>query len=218
MAESTWPLFDAGGWDELLEIARAIEDEEPGQALVMALASKARVLFYRGQTQEAAAIAGEVLPRARAIGDSQVVLPAVSLAALVEPDAATALALIEEMLAVEAPENPIYPDSARVCVRHGALDLAERMIRTDERAAPRARHVGATVGAIVAEARGEREEAVSLYRDAVQRCTEYPFVLERALCLLGLARVTREPDPTVEALSLLRSLGAEALAGEVAAA
>jgi len=218
MAESTWPLFDAGGWDELLETARAIEDKEPGQALVMALASKARVLFYRGHTQEAAAIAAEVLPRARAIGDAQVVLPAFSLAAMVEPDAGTVRALIEEMLAVEAPENPLYPDSARVCVRHGAFDLAERMIRTDERAAARARHVGATVQAILAEARGEREEAASLYRDAVWRWTEYPFVLERALCLLGLARATGDPAPAAEAQEIFRSLGAEELAGEAAAA
>jgi len=217
MAESTWPLFDAGGWDELLEIARVIEDKEPGQALVMALASKARVLFYRGHTKEAAAIAGEVLPRARAIADAQVVVPALSLAALVEPDAGTTLALIEELLAVDAP-GTLYPDSARVCVRHGALDLAERMIRTDERAAPRARHVGATVRAILAEARGEHDEAASLYRDAVRRWTEYPFALERALCLLGLARATGEPDPAAEAQQIFRSLGAEALAGEAAAA
>jgi len=63
-----------------------------------------------------------------------------------------------------------------------------------------------------------REMTASLYRDAVRRWTEYPFALERALCLLGLARATGEPDPAAEAQQIFRSLGAEALAGEAAAA
>ena len=205
--EMTWPLFDVGRWDELLELARSIEEEatgRQGQPLLMALASKARVLFYRGRPAEAQTIAAELLPRARAVGDPQILLPALSLAALVEPDAAVAIGLIEDMLAVDAPENPLYPDSARVCVRHGSLELAERMIRSDERAAPRTRHVGATVAAIVAEARGEHDEAVRLYEEAAERWQEYPFALERGLCLLGAGQLE-------EAAAILRSLGAEAL-------
>ena len=219
-AELTWPLFDAGLWDEVLEVAALIEEEvthPSGQPLVMALASKARVLFYRGRTEEARVIAGEIVPQARAVGDPQIVLPVLSLGALVEPNAKIALVLIEEMLDVDAPENPLFPDSARVCVRHGALDLAERMIRTDERAAPRARHVSLTVQAILAEAREEREEAARLYADAVRRWTEYSFVLERALCLLGVSQAKGDPEPAEEARAVFRSLGAEALESAAAA-
>lgn len=218
--EMTRPLFDAGKWDELLEVAAVVEEHTAaygrGQPDLMALTSKARVLFYRGRREEAEAIVAELLPRARAVGDPQVLLPVLSLAALVEEDANGAVALVEEML--EGAEDPWYADSARVCVAHGALEFAERMIRTDERVAPRFRHVGATVRAILAEARGERDEAAALYRDALRRWTEYPFVLERALCLLGLARATGEPEPAAEAQELFRSLGAETLAGEAAAA
>jgi class 3 adenylate cyclase len=220
-AESTWPLFDLGGWDEILEIADLIETRESGgggaQPLLMALASKGRVLAYRGHAKEAEAIAVELLPRARVVKDPQILLPTLSLAALVEPAAEAALALIEEMLEVDAPENPLYPDSARVCVRHGALELAERMIRSDERATPRALHVGTTTQAILAEARGDREEAARLYAEAVRRWTEYPFVLERGLCLLGLGRATVDPAPVEEARTLFRSLGAEALESAAAA-
>jgi tetratricopeptide (TPR) repeat protein len=220
-AEATWPLFDTGEWDEILEIARVIEDEASegsgGQPLLMALTSKSRVLSYRGRTPEAAAIVAEILPQARVVKDPQVLLPALSVAALVESDADRALALLEEMLEVDSPDNPLYPDSARVCVRHGALDLAERMIRTDDRAASRARHVSVTVQAILAEVREDREEASRLYADAVRRWTEYPFVLERGLCLLGLSRATGDPAPADEARILFRSLGAEALESAAAA-
>ena len=102
-------------------------------------------------------------------------------------------------------------------MRHGALDLAERMIRTDERAAPRARHVSLTVQAILAEAREEREEAARLYADAVRRWTEYSFVLERALCLLGVSQAKGDPEPAEEARAVFRSLGAEALESAAAA-
>jgi hypothetical protein len=121
------------------------------------------------------------------------------------------------MLAVDAPDNPLHPDSARVCVSHGALDLVERMIRTDERAAPRTRYVGATVRAILAEARDERE-AARLYAAAVRCWTEYPYVLERGLCLLGVARTYDDAAAAAEAAAIFRSLGADELAGEAAAA
>ncbi|MEX2211578.1 MAG: AAA family ATPase [Gaiellaceae bacterium] len=201
LGESTWLLFDLGRWDELLEEVVRIEAHPEGQPLMMAHSMKGRVLFYRGRPEEAAELAADLTPRARAVRDSQILLPAFSLAALVEPNPATALALIEEMLAVGLPG---YPDAARVCVRHGALELAERMIPTDPHATPRDHHVGATVRAILAEAKGEREEAVRLYAEAAERWRTYPFALERGLCLLGAGQVE-------EATTILRSLGAEAL-------
>jgi hypothetical protein len=91
------------------------------------------------------------------------------------------------------------------------------MIRTDERATPRAHHVGATTQAILAEARGDREQAARLYADAVRRWTEYPSVLERGLCLLGLGRAAGDPAPVEDARALFRSLGAEALESAAAA-
>jgi class 3 adenylate cyclase len=220
-AETTWPLFDAGEWSEVLEIVQTIEkhaaEDGAGQPLVMAMATKGRILFYRGRTKEAEAIARDIVPLARAVGDPQIVLPTLSLAALVEPERDAALALIAEMLDVDAPDNPLYPDTARVCVRHGALELAARMIRTDQRAAPRARHVGATVQAILAEARDDREQAARLYADAARRWTEYPFALERGLCLLGLSQASGDPAPAEEARAVFRALGAEALESAAAA-
>jgi class 3 adenylate cyclase/tetratricopeptide (TPR) repeat protein len=202
-AELTKILFDLGRWDELLAAAREVEERTDDQPLLVALTTRAHVLLYRGERAQAAELVCEVLPRARGIGDSQIAVPALSVAVLVEENGSTAAALVEELLTFKTIDNPLYPDVARACVRHARADLAERIIRSDERASTRARHVGATVKAILAEARGERDEATRLYTEAAERWQEYPFVLERGLCLLGAGRVD-------EAAQILRSLGAEA--------
>ena len=218
LAESTWPMFDAGLWDELLEAVRTIEQDAeqhgPGQSLLMGRTCKARVLFYRGDVDGAAAISADVLPRAREVGDAQVLVPALEVAALTETDPRAAVALVEE--ALEA-GYALYPDTARVCVQNGELAVAQRIAEVDSLAPVRIEHVAATAQAMLAEARGEREEAGRLYADAVRRWTEHPFVLERGLCLLGVARATGDDAATREAGEIFRSLGARALESEAAA-
>ena len=220
--EMTWVLFDLGRWDELLEVAALVEAEAAdgvgGQPLLMALASKGRVFFHRGRLDEAEAISADLLAPARSAGDPQIVVPTLSLAVVVERDPARALELAQELLEVEAPENPLHPEVARACVRHGALNLVERMIRTDDRVPPRTRHVIATIRAIVAEARGEAAEAAPLYADAAERWERHPFVLERAQCLLGLARTAADAESAREAKQLFSALGAKALEHEADAA
>ncbi len=220
--EMTWALFDAGRWDELLEVAAAVEADAAerggGQPLLMTLASKGRVFFHRGRLDEAEAVSSDLLPRARAAGDPQIVVPTLSLAIVVERERARALALAQELLGVEAPENPLHPEVARACVRHGALDLAERMIRTDERAPPRTQHVSATIRAILAEARGEAAESARLYLEAAERWQSFPFVLERAQCLLGVARAASDAEAAREAKRLFASLGVRPMELEADAA
>jgi tetratricopeptide (TPR) repeat protein len=203
-AELTKILFDLGRWDELLAAGREVEEQTADQPLLVALTTRALVLLYRGARADAAELARDVLPRARGVGDSQIVVPALSLAALVEDDASRFVTLVEELVSFETTDNPLYPDVARACIKQGRPDLAERMIRTDRRASTRGRHVSTTVNAILAEARGERAEAAALYGEAAERWREYPFVLERALCLIGAGR-------PAEGEEILRSLGAESL-------
>ena len=148
----------------------------------MSLTCKARVLFYRGDLDGAAAISADLLPGAREVGDAQVLVPALSVAALTEADPHAAVALVEEALAAG---YALYPDTARVCVRNGELAVAQRMAEVDSWRRREYEHIAATVQAMLAEARGEREETGRLYAEAVRRWTEHPFVLERGLCLLG---------------------------------
>ena len=111
----------------------------------------------------------------------------------------------------------VYPDAARVCVENGEFAVAQTMAEVDSKAPARVRHVATTVQAMLAEARGDREEAGRLYDDAVRRWTEHPFLLERGLCLLGSARATGDDAATREAGEIFRSLGARALESEAAA-
>jgi hypothetical protein len=141
-------------------------------------------------------------------------VPALSLAALTEADPHAAVAFVDEALSAG---YAIYPDAARVCVQNGELAVAQRMAEVDSRVPARTRHIATTVQAMLAEARGEREEAGRLYPEAVRRWTEHPFMLERGLCLLGFARATGDNAAMREAGEIFRSLGARALESEAAA-
>jgi hypothetical protein len=71
---------------------------------------------------------------------------------------------------------------------------------------------------MVDEERGDREAAARGYAEAARRWLEYPFVLERGLALLGVARTTDDASAGLEAAAIFRSLGANDLASEAAAA
>jgi hypothetical protein len=217
-AESTWALFDLGEWDELLAAVRLVEknvaEQGAGKSLLIALTPKARVLFYRGEVGAAAEISADVLPRARAAGDPQLVVPALSLAMLVEPDPERIRAHGEELL---RSDYILDPDAARACVRAGAVDLAERMAKLDERASPRTRHAAVAVRAMVDEAKGDQDAAARGYAEAARRWLDYPFVLGRGFALLGVTRTTGDASAGREAAAIFRSLGASTLENEAAA-
>ncbi len=77
--ELCWLLFDAGRWDELLEAAAVLHEEErAGQAWqpgVMALAMRSFVEAHRGRAAQALARVPELAARAREVGDSQILIP-----------------------------------------------------------------------------------------------------------------------------------------------
>jgi len=137
------------------------------------------------------------------------------VAALTEADSRNVVALVEEALATG---YALYPDTARICVQNGELAVAQRMAAVDSLAPARMRHIAATVQAMLAQARGEGEEAGRLYAEAARRWIEHPFVLERGLALLGVARTTGDESAGREATAIFRSLGANDLASEAAAA
>ena len=124
LAESTWPFFDAGLWDELLEAVRTIEEDAQqqgsGQSLLIGLTCKARVLFYRGDVDGAAAISADVLPRAREVGDAQFSCPRFRWRRSLRRTRMRRCALVEEALATG---YALYPDTARVAFRTASSRL-----------------------------------------------------------------------------------------------
>jgi class 3 adenylate cyclase/tetratricopeptide (TPR) repeat protein len=198
-AETLWPLFDLGQWDELLRVGEDLaawdRRQGGGQVAVVALTYTAYVLVYRGDLGNAHARAEEFLPRAREIRDPQVLVPAVAIVALIEHargNRSAAVRLIEELEEVTR-ERPVFrarhlPEALRVCVAAGAIPLAEGLLNTDPHQAARHRYSVLTGRAVLTEARGQHDAASALYGEAAQHWADYGYALERGQAALGASR------------------------------
>ena len=232
-AETLWPLFDLGEWDELLRVAGELVEwdrrQSAGQVTAIALTYTAYVLVFRGALGQAHALAEAFLPRAREIRDPQVLVPAVAVVSLIEHargNRLTAVRLIEELEEVTR-DRAVFrarhlPEALRVCVAAGALPLAETLVATSGHTAARHRHSALTGRGVLAEARGRLEEASAIYGAAAERWADYGHVLERGQAALGggrcLAALGRHDEAAAqldEARSAFDTLGAEPLRREV---
>jgi DNA-binding SARP family transcriptional activator len=198
-AFTLWTLFDLGAWEELVRIADELIswDHQHGGSYfgVMALSCKAQVLLRRGRLEEAASLSEEFLPRARKIEHPQVLGPALAVTAMIEQakgNGTAAVELVEEYCRA-APSATLEGgtfdhEAVRLCAATGSLGIAERLLEGRSATLTRHRHGLLTGRAILAEVRGELDEAVRLFAEAAQGWGEYGFVLERAQALLGLGR------------------------------
>jgi class 3 adenylate cyclase/tetratricopeptide (TPR) repeat protein len=191
-------LYHLGEWDELLAGARVVLDwaREQGARQLEALVRihVADVLVHRGSTTEAEEIADVLVSQARESGDPQVVVPGLSVAALVawmRGDHTQGLANVVELEELTRTSSAwrgyclLWP--TRIAAAAGRLELVDAFL--ESRPAP-GWHAGARSGAraALAEARGELEEAAGRYREAAERWEAHGSVVERAYALLGLGR------------------------------
>ena len=204
-------LFELGEWDRVLADAREVldwdRDRGGSQLRVAALNCTAEVLAYRGRADEAVDMANGFVGEARAVGDPQIVLPALAIASIARWTAGD----IDG--AAEALEGfaEIYPGRARwvgslfiqVCVRVGVavgrVELAERIAAEPDLTTPRGRWVDASARAELSEARGSFETALGLHRAAAQGWEGYGFPFERAQSSMGAARCLRTLGRAAEA-------------------
>jgi hypothetical protein len=232
-AETLWPLFDLGQWDELLRIAGDLigwdRREGGGQVTVVALTYMAYVFVRRGELTRAQALAEEFLPRAREIRDPQVLVPAVLVVSLIEHargNHSTAVRLIEEIVEVTR-DRPVFrtrylPEALRVCVAAGAIRLAEGLLDTAVHRAARHRYSMLTGRAVLTEAQGSHDAASALYGEVAEQWAHYGFALERGQAALGAGRclvaLGRRPEAAVrlgEARTAFDALRAGPLLAEV---
>ena len=194
--ESVWPLFDSGQWDEVLRVAdEVVEWDRKSYQALLALPYAALVRLLRGQVAQATSLREEFLPRARDSADPQVVVPALAVSALIDKtsgDLSAAAVLVEEYGNVTR-GRPVCRaqhllDVIRTCAAAGALGVAENLLAGTPATATRQEHVVHTARALLAEARGDFEESVDLYREAAERWAEFGFILEHAQALLGAGR------------------------------
>ena len=228
-AETTWTLHDLGEWDELLRGADEVLDWDRDRTQISLIAEpwKARVLLYRGDLASAERILS-LLDRARAAGDPQVVIPAITTGAMVELERgnrATAVALIRERVELVGKQEGSFAlshtEAARVLAAADELDLLEELRRQDDFPLRRTRLSRSTSGAILAEARARTSDALGSYLEASEGWSSFGNPFETALaemgagrCLLGLGRRDEATGHLRSARETFARLGAVKLMAE----
>ncbi len=196
--QSMWTRFDRGRWDEVLEIGDGLlagDADRSSQISVLAETFRWNVLLRRGVHDADDVIESKIVPRSGEIGDGQVVVPAFQLGAmnrLGQGDSAGAIALVEElderMRGRLGFRSYLLPDSARVCLATGALDLLARLL--DDSIEHLTRDANCVLGAraVLAEGQGDPEAATRRYDEAAAAWESFGHPLERGHALLGAGR------------------------------
>jgi class 3 adenylate cyclase/tetratricopeptide (TPR) repeat protein len=198
--EMLGPLFDLGHWNTLMEVAGQViaSTGASGDRYLptWAKVEQGRVFLHRGELQRAAQLSEAFLPTAREIGDLQVLVPALSVAARIKQhtgDLSAAQRLVEEFDHATSGHDSwdranYLPEFIRVCVAAGHHPLGQHLLNTTNATAIRHRHGLVTGRAILAEGQQDLQAAVRLYREAVKGWTTYGHILEKGQALLGVGR------------------------------
>jgi class 3 adenylate cyclase/tetratricopeptide (TPR) repeat protein len=233
--QTMWTRYDLGDWDEVVEIGDHVLVNDPGgrdslsdQLSVLANTYRGDVLAHRG-VQVDEGLVDRLVERAREIGDGQVVVPALRLAALrrlVRGDAGGALELVSEVDALLS-DRPGFRSwlldwAAPACRTAGAVDLLRSLIERGVEHMTRDANSVLAAQAVLAEAEEAFEVAVWRYEDAADRWADFPSVLEHGHALAGLGRcrlALGQPDQAAAALRGARerygALGARPLVATV---
>jgi class 3 adenylate cyclase/tetratricopeptide (TPR) repeat protein len=196
--ESMWTRYDLGDWDALLsigeEIIARLRGSRTAQIWVLAEAYRQDVLLHRGAA-DSDVVERLILPRAREIGDGQVLVPAfrvASLGRLARGDVSGAAALVRELdellLDRPGPRSWILDGAARVCLAAGDAELLRFLIDRGGEHVTRDRNSIASARAILAEIEGDHSGAAERYEQAAARWEAFPSVLENGLALIGAGR------------------------------
>jgi hypothetical protein len=212
--QTMWTGFDLGRWDELLETGAdliATEHEAGSQIAVLAEIYRQHVLVRRGAS-DGSTFESETLPRTLEIGDDQVVVPALKVAALgrlSRGDPVGAVGAIEE-LEERMSDRPgsrgwLLDEAADVCRVAEAAETLERLIEgyTPYLTRDRISVLGAT--AALAELRGDLEGAAQRFDETAEGWAAFPHVLHHGLSLLGAGRCLLDLGRSGQAGERLRS-------------
>jgi tetratricopeptide (TPR) repeat protein len=213
--QSMWTRYDLGAWDDVLEIGARVlanyPEREGSQIAVLAEIYRRDVMVHRGLPDAGDVVETALLPRAREIGDGQVVVPVFRVAALgrlARGNVADALALVEE--ADEILRNFVgfrswFLDwAARVCRAAGAPDLLRSLIGQGIDHMTRDANSLTSAATVLAEIEGDDEAAFEGYRGAADRWEAFPSVLEQGLALAGAGRCLLSLGRPNEAVARLR--------------
>jgi hypothetical protein len=219
-------LFHMGEWDELRreadEVVRWEQAHGGGQLEIFARMHRAGVLVHTGELSEAVENVDVLLPRARESGDPQVLVPGLSMAALVtavQGDQHAALELVEELERLTRSGfawrsfGLLWP--SRIAVAAGRLELAEAFLDSAVEASAWDMCTRLAGRALFAEARGAIDEARTRYRELAERWDAYGSVVEQAYALVGAGRCG-DVEAAREADGIFERLGARPILAQAA--
>jgi hypothetical protein len=228
-------LFDLGRWDDVLSISREIQAwiqprGERTELAVYASIFDSWVRLRRGETEGLAEVADALLEFATPFG-GEFGAPAALLVAETHRAAGDAegarrgVDTFAELTAISPNFRALFaPIAARALVALGDVDLAERLIPDHSDARTKRHRVSLmTARAVVAEARGLTNDALTGYKLSISQWRSHGFRLELGLTLIGAARCLLEldrrdeaADALLEARDVLRPLHAAPALAEIA--
>ena len=181
------------------------------------------MLLHRGDRALAEATLSH-LDRARAVRDPQVVIPALTIASMVELERGNreiAVALLRERVELVGKQEGSFASAmthtqaARILAEAGELDLLDACRRQDDSRLLRSRLSLLTSGAVLAEASGEIDDARVSFVDAAKAWSAFGHRLETGFaemgsgrCLLALGRSDEASGHLREAREIFSGLGA----------
>jgi class 3 adenylate cyclase/tetratricopeptide (TPR) repeat protein len=197
--QTMWTRYDLGAWDELLEVGSGIlegaAEETTSQLSVLAEVYRRDVFLHRGVPDTDGVVEQMLLPRARDIGDGQVVVPIFKVAALgrlARGDVTGASALVEEadtLLREFVGVRSWFLDGAsRTCLAARDVGLLRSLIEQGIEHLTRDTNSMTSARAVLAELEGDNASALERYEDAAARWGIFPSVLEHGHALAGSGR------------------------------
>jgi tetratricopeptide (TPR) repeat protein len=219
--ESTWALFELGEWDEVIRRGDRVADDE-SQLGILVRTQRARVLVERGTTDAEAAELSTLLRHAREIGDSQILVPALVVAATAEASSGrgeAAVELLDELQDATCDQLVFrywyFPEIARICVRAKAREVLASLLEAyGELGMPRFAHLHRTAAAYLEEVDGHFDEAAALWAKAASGWKGFGGVVEEAHALLGRGRCLGASSELDAAKATFERLGARPYVAE----
>ena len=219
-----------GEWDQALthaaDLVPSLEETGDVWDLLSLRAQQALVFAGRGEPAEASPFLAWLLEKGRAseiVWTTAYALLAASAVRLGLGETRVALDLLGEWLARSrdvAPHAEYVPEAVRTALAGGDEKLATRIVERLESCLPARRlplqdHAMATVGALVAETRGEYGEAAPAFATAASGWHDFdlPYeeghaLLGRARCLVALGRAVEAAVPLAAARDIFARLAA----------
>ena len=231
--QTVGPLFDLGRWDELVAMANEVieRSDSAGNSYdeITAELWKSQVLLWRGEKDRSISTE-DLMISAREIGDPQVLVPAVVVAAsiaIIDGRTEEAAGYLRELdgnprVGLGWYREHYLPDLVRLFVATDDIASAERLVREAEAFTERHRLSIATANALIAESKGALDDAAALYREVANGWASYGHLVETGHAALGEARCAlRSGRPDAEpqvarARAVFERLGATVLVQETA--